>query len=83
MKISIVLAPQFDRAHQTFNPYALRQLPRGSAMVRISAGDSEKVQMFPDPLACGDAEAVKKQSRLHYGVARESVEECLRSILSV
>ncbi len=33
---ALVLAPEFDRAHQAFNPYALRQLPRGEAMVRIS-----------------------------------------------
>ena len=34
---AIVLAPEFDRPHQAFNPYALRQLPRGEAMVRISS----------------------------------------------
>ena len=34
---AVVLAPEFDRPHQAFNPYALRQLPRGEAMVRISS----------------------------------------------
>ena len=78
---ALVLAPEFDRAHQTFNPFALRELPRGIAMVRIAGADSEKVAMFPDPDACGDAERVKKQSRLHYGVRREAVDKRIQRIL--
>ena len=71
---AIVLAPEFDRPHQAFNPYALRQLPRGEAMVRISSAEGELVEMHPDPLPCGSAERVKQQSRIHYGVRRDEVE---------
>ena len=46
---AIVLAPEFDRPHQAFNPYALRQLPRGEAMVRVSSNEGELVSMHPDP----------------------------------
>jgi hypothetical protein len=50
---AIVLAPDFDRPHQAFNPYALRQLPRGEAMVRISNHEGELVAMHPDPCHAG------------------------------
>ena len=80
---AIVLAPEFDRAHQAFNPYALRQLPRGEAMVRIASAEGELVEMHPDPLPCGRAERVKQQSRIHYGVQREDVEERLKRLLRV
>ena len=50
---AVVLAPEFDRPHQAFNPYALRQLPRGEAMVRISSAEGQLVEMYPDPPACG------------------------------
>ncbi len=43
--------PEFDRAHQAFNPYALRQLPRGEAMVRIASAEGELVEMHPDSRA--------------------------------
>ncbi len=71
---AMVLAPEFDRPHQAFNPYALRQLPRGEAMVRISSAEGELVEMHPDPLPCGNAERVKRQSRIHYGERRDEVE---------
>ena len=74
---AIVLAPEFDRAHQAFNPYALRQLPRGEAMVRISSTEGELLEMFPDPPPCGCAENVKRQSRIHHGRPRDQVEERL------
>jgi len=80
---AIVLAPEFDRAHQAFNPYALRQLSRGEAMVRIASAEGELVEMHPDPAPCGIAERVKQQSRLHYGVRREEVEERLQRLLKV
>ena len=78
---AIVLAPEFDRPHQAFNPYALRQLPRGEAMVRVSSQEGELVEMRPDPLSCGSAERVKQQSRIHYGVRREEVEQRLTRLL--
>ena len=78
---AIVLAPEFDRPHQAFNAYALRQLPRGEAMVRISNAEGELVEMHPDPHPCGRVERVKQQSRLHYGVRREQVEERLARFL--
>ena len=79
---AIVLAPEFDRPHQAFNPYALRQLPRGEAMVRISSQEGELVEMHPDPPPCGSAERVKQQSRIHYGKRRDEVERRLQRILS-
>ena len=79
---AVVLAPEFDRPHQAFNPYALRQLPRGEAMVRISSAEGELVEMHPDPLSCGNSERVKQQSRIHYGVKREDVEERLKRLLT-
>ena len=78
---AMVLAPEFDRPHQAFNPYALRQLPRGEAMVRISSQEGELVAMHPDPASCGSAGRVKQQSRLHYGVRREDVEARLTRLL--
>ncbi len=80
---AIVLAPEFDRAHQMFNPYALRQLRRGEAMVRVSSTEGELVEMRPDPLPCGCAERVKQQSRIHYGLHRKEVEERLNRLLKV
>ena len=80
---AVVLAPEFDRPHQAFNPYALRQLPRGEAMVRISSAEGELVEMHPDPPPCGNAERVKQQSRIHYGQPRDQVEERLQRLLKV
>ena len=80
---AIVLAPEFDRAHQAFNPYALRQLPRGEAMVRLASAEGELVQMHPDPLPSGCVERVKRQSRIHYGRRRDQVEERLQRLLKV
>ena len=78
---AVVLAPEFDRPHQAFNPYALRQLPRGEAMVRISSAEGELAEMHPDPPPCGNSERVKQQSRIHYGITRESVESRLHRLL--
>jgi hypothetical protein len=80
---ALVLAPEFDRPHQSFNPYALRQLPRGEAMVRISSAEGELVSTYPDPPPRGSADRVKQQSRIHYGVKRQDVEERLKRILKV
>ena len=78
---AMALAPEFDRPHQAFDPYALRQLPRGEAMVRISSNEGERVEMRPDPPPRGIAERVKRQSRIHYGVRREEVEQRLTRLL--
>ncbi|MGA9550082.1 MAG: hypothetical protein WBS14_20795 [Rhodomicrobium sp.] len=78
-----MLAPEFDRPHQAFNPYALRQLPRGEAMVRISSAEGELVEMHPDPPPCGNADHVKRQSPIHYGMARKAVESRLERLLKV
>ena len=50
---AIVLAPEFDRPHQAFNPYALRQLPRGEAMVRISSERASLSKCTPIPRHAG------------------------------
>jgi hypothetical protein len=80
---AVVLSPEFDRAHQAFNPYALRQLGRGEAMVRLSTVESELVELQADPPSCGSAEHVKKQSRLHYGRRRKAIEGRLEHLLNV
>ncbi len=77
-----MLAPEFDRAHQTFNPYALRQLPQGVAMVRFSSSEAELVEMHPNPLSCGSPERVKGRSRLHYGRRSDEVEERIQRLLA-
>ncbi len=76
-----VLAPEFDRAHQSFNPYALRQLSRGEAMVRTLGSEGELVALPPDPVPCAIAANVKLQSRLHYGVQRAAVEQRIDKLM--
>jgi hypothetical protein len=68
------LAPEFDRAQQTFNPYVLRQLEIGQAMLRIPGRYGEAVITAPPPELSGRQEVVRTQSRIHYGVARDEVE---------
>ena len=76
------LAPEFNRPHQDFNPYALRQLERGEAMIRVAGiSDGDLVSLPPEPADLGSAEAVKKQSRLHYGTRRELVEHRIWKVL--
>ena len=78
-----LLAPAFDRAQQTFNPYALQHLERGEAMVRIGGDDASLVQIpVPEP-GRGNVKAIKKQSRLHYGVPREKVERNIFKVLGL
>jgi hypothetical protein len=69
-----LLAPEFDRAQQSFNPYALRQLGVGEAMIRISSRGTSEVLIDAPHEPAGRAEIVRKQSRLHYGTARSGVE---------
>jgi DNA helicase HerA-like ATPase len=78
---ALVLAPEFNRAHQAFNPYALRQLGRGEAMIRATGSDDELVHLPPPPDACGLPDTVKKQSRLHYGNRRIAVEPRIDKLL--
>ena len=69
-----LLAPGFDRAFQEFNPYTLRHLERGEAVVRSGSRDAELIDMpLPTARTC-DPKVVKKQSRRHYGNPREEVE---------
>jgi GTPase SAR1 family protein len=77
-----LLAPEFDRAQQTFNPYALRQLALGQAMIRISSRGTSRVDIAPPEPPSGRAEVVRKQSRIHYGMPRAEVEACINKLLS-
>ncbi len=77
-----LLAPEFDRAHQSFNPYALRQLERGEAMVRVLGSEGSLLHLDPHPKPRGSADVVRKQSRLHYGFRREDVESRLWRLLT-
>lgn len=77
-----LLAPAFDRAQQAFNPYALQHLERGEAIVRIGGDDASLVTIpVPQP-GSGNVEAIKKQSRLHYGRPREQVERNIFKVLN-
>jgi len=69
-----VLAPTFNRLHQEFNPNTLQQLERGEAVVRVGGGDATMVQIPAPVRGTGNLDAIKQQSRLHYGVPRKLVE---------
>jgi hypothetical protein len=78
-----LLAPSFDRAQQSFSPYTLQHLERGQAVARVGGDDAYIVEIpVPEP-GTGNVEAIKKQSRLHYGVARERVERNIFKVLGV
>src|SRR5205814_21207 len=77
-----LLAPEFDRAQQTFNPFALRQLGLGAAMIRISSRGTAQIQIEPPREPAGRAEIVRKQSRIHYGVPRADVEARINKLLA-
>ncbi len=76
-----LLAPNFNREHQTFNPYLLQHLERGEAVARIGAGDATAIDIVPPIEGKGDPETVIKQSRIHYAQRREVVEAKLRKVL--
>lgn len=69
-----LLAPAFNREHATFNPYTLQHLERGEAVLSAGGDDAVLIDVPSQQCGRGDVEAVKKQSRLHYGVARDEVE---------
>lgn len=69
-----LLAPAFNREHATFNPYTLQHLERGEAVIRVGGDDALLIDVPTAQVGTADVEAVKKQSRLHYGVARTEVE---------
>lgn len=71
---ALALAPEFDRAHQSYNPYALQQLQTGQAMVRVLGSEGDLTTLEDAPPARGIAGHVKKQSRLHYGMPRAVIE---------
>lgn len=77
-----LLAPAFDRTHQAFNPYLLQHLGRGEAVARIGSNDAEQLQMPLPPVGRGNLEAIKKQSRTHYGNHREDVERKILQLLT-
>ena len=76
-----ILAPEFDRPHQDFNPFVLRQLEIGHAMLRIPGRYGEMVITAPPPELTGRQDVVRKQSRIHYGNARANVEEKIQRAL--
>ena len=77
-----LLAPEFDRAHQAFNPYALRQLGIGQAMIRISSRGTAQAQIHPAETPLGRADIIRQQSRIHFGGRRTQVEQKINAILS-
>lgn len=68
-----ILARNFDRPHQDFNRYALQVLEDGHAMVSAPGAEPSLISV-PAPGDIGSTEAVKRQSRQHYGRARAEVE---------
>jgi len=79
---ALALAPEFDREHQAFNPHMLQQLATGEAMVRVAASGGALVSLPEAPEPVGDAERVRRQSRLHYGRPREAVESKIIAALT-
>lgn len=75
------LAPEFNGLHQAFNPQALRDLGRGEAILRTPSLDTARVEVDALPPGDGDAAAVKRQSRRHYGISRSVVEHRLHRAL--
>jgi hypothetical protein len=76
-----LVAPSLDREFQAFNPHLLQHLDRGVAILRRPGHEASEVTM-PAPLrGVGHPEAVIKQSRLHYGVRRERVEQSIFKVL--
>ena len=64
-----------------FNPYSLQHLERGQAIVRSGSDDASRVEIPTPPKGRGNVSAIKKQSRLHYGVPRERVERNIFKVL--
>ena len=77
-----LLAPEFDRLHQGFNSTALLQLTRGEAMVRVAGGDVRHMHLPPPPDSLGHEELMRRQSRRHYGTARNTVEPLINRLLA-
>jgi energy-coupling factor transporter ATP-binding protein EcfA2 len=77
-----VVAPEFNRPHEEFNPYALQELDVGTAIVRTSAYEAARVTVPAPPLRAGSTDAVRRQSRQHYGRRRSVVEGNLARILA-
>lgn len=76
-----LLAPSFDQQFQTFNPYALQHFEAGEAVIRIGGGDGVIVDVASPPEGKGNVDAIKQQSRLHYGNRREVVERRIMKAL--
>lgn len=77
-----ILARNFDRPHQPFNPYAVQVLEDGHAMIS-APGIEPALVSVPAPQAIGSTEAVKRQSRRHYGRVRADVEEKIARALGL
>lgn len=77
-----LLALEYNRLHQSFNPAALLALGLGQAAVRVAGHDARFVQFPPPPAPIGDANLVRQQSRRHYARAREQVEKRLEQLLA-
>jgi len=68
-----ILGQNFNRLHESFNETALLELDDGEAMVAAPGREAIRVSV-PPPAPIGSSEAVKQQSRRHYGRPRASVE---------
>lgn len=75
-----ILSRNFDRPHQQFNRYALQVLDDGHAMVSAPASEPALVSI-PAPEEVGSTDAVKRQSRQHYGRERAAVETKIKGAL--
>jgi len=75
-----ILSRNFDRPHQEFSRYALQVLEDGHAMVSTPGAEPALVSV-PSPRKVGLTDAVKQQSRQHYGRPRAQVEEKIMRVL--
>jgi hypothetical protein len=75
-----ILSRSFNRLHQEFNAAALLELDDGEAVIAAGGRDATRVSI-PAPEPINPADTVKRQSRRHYGVQRQIVEDKLRRAL--
>ncbi len=77
-----LLAPEFDRSHQHFNPQHLLSQSRGQATIRSAGEDAHFLNLPPAPPALYDPEIPRRQSQRHYGTNAQTVERTLDAVLN-
>jgi DNA helicase HerA-like ATPase len=69
-----LVAPSLNREHQAFNPETLQHLDRGVAVLRRPGHEACEVKISAPVRGVGRPATIIKQSRVHYGIRRATVE---------